>query len=250
MKQIAFCFLLYDKLNHGKTWKKFFEQDDTDSHTIYAHLKKTTKKTQQWIKKHKIKPVKTAYCDVSLVYAWIELLKNALKDKDNKYFVIISGECIPLFQYADVYKKINASKKSRINVVRGTESEIETGLYYADQWCTLNRKQAELLLKLKTTEKGKQFDQEVLDQIGDFCPDEIIPINWFVEHYGKPSSTKFKKEFRNIPTTFTYWDEIHYSPVKFNASSMKKMRKKICKSKAIFGRKFNARAARLLSQSC
>ena len=250
MKKIAFCFLLYDKLNHGEIWENFLDQDNDDTHTVYAHIKKTTSKTQNWLKKHKVKPVSTDYCSVSLVYAWIRLLEKALKDKNNKYFVILSGECIPLFSYYKVYDKITKSKKSRINVEMGTESQEATGLYWADQWCVLNRKHAELLVKLKTTAIGRQFNKNILAQIGDFCPDEIIPINWFVKHYGKPSSSKFNKEIRRIPTTYTYWDGIHYSPKKFNAPQMEKMKKKICKSGAVFGRKFNSKAARELSMTC
>lgn len=250
MKNIAFCFLLYDKLNHGDLWKNFFDQDQNDTHRIYAHIKKTTSKTQNWLKKHKVKPVSTDYCDISLVYAWIRLLETALQDKNNKYFAILSGECIPLFSYNKVYKKITKSQKSRINVEMGTESQSETGLYWADQWCILNRKHAKLLVKLQTTSRGKKFNENILSQVKNFCPDEIVPVNWFVDHYGVPSSKRFNKEIKKIPTTFTYWDGIHYSPKKFNAPQMEKIKKKICQSRAVFGRKFNAKAARELSMTC
>ena len=248
--KIAYCFMLYDALKHGQVWKKFFEQDKSNSHTIYSHIKKTGPKTQPLMRKYKIKPIKTDYCDVSLVYAWILLLQHALKDPKNQYFAILSGECIPLYPYTQVYKKITRSKKSRINVEYDVEPAEETGLYWADQWCILNRRQAELLVKLKTTVKGKKFARSILGQIEDFCSDEMLPINWFVEHYGPPSSKKFRKEIMLVPTTYTYWDGVHTSPKKFNSPQMKKMRKSICSSRAIFGRKFNAKAARELSMTC
>jgi hypothetical protein len=250
VKKIAFCFLLYTKLKHGKVWEDFFSQDLKDTHSIYSHIKTVSDSTQPWIKKHKVKSVKTGYCEVTLVYAWIQLLKEALKDKDNKYFCLLSDECIALFNYKKVYEKIVKSKKSRINPDMEAESYIDTGLYWADQWVILNRKHAELLTELTTTAKGKKYVKETLKQVGDYCPDEIIPINWFSEHYGAVTSSRFKKEFNLIPSTYTYWDGVHRSPVKFTSPKMKQMRKKICTSKAVFGRKFNAKSARLLSMDC
>lgn len=137
-----------------------------------------------------------------------------------------------------------------MNIAYGVESQEKTGLYYADQWCTLNRKQAKLLIKLITTKKGRDFTKYILSKIDDFCADEILPINWFVENYGKPYSSSFKKEIRLISTTYTHWDGIHTSPHKFNAPTMRKMRDEICTNKSLFGRKFNAKAARELAMKC
>lgn len=246
---IAFCFLLYDTVKHPDVWEEFFQDVPTTKHTIYAHIKKISPSTLHWLRKNKIKPVKTDYCDVSLVFAWIQLLKNALKNPKNKYFCILSGECIPLFPFQKVYRKITASKKSRLNVDNSAESYFHTGLYWADQWTILNRKHAKLLVKL-TTKSGKKFVDSILPQIEDYCPDEILPINWFVKHYGKPSSSTFKKEIKIAQTTYTYWDGKHTSPVKFTYPRMIKIKKKICSCGAVFGRKFNSKATRELALKC
>jgi hypothetical protein len=252
--KIAFCFLLYDTVNHRKLWEKFFNQDNYSIHSynIYAHLKQETERTPDWIKENKIRSIKTGWCEESLVHAWIKLLKSALKDKTNKYFAILSGECIPLFTYNQVYKKITSTKKSRINPTKKVESYHETGLYYADQWVILNRKHARLLVNLTTTESGKKFLKELRERVQNYCPDELFPINWFIKHYGKPSSETFRKEFKIGPSTFTFWDETAGKPhpVKFSTPKMKKFRQKICKSSAIFGRKFNSKAARTLAMTC
>jgi hypothetical protein len=178
------------------------------------------------------------------------MLQEALRDRKNDYFAILSGECIPLFPYKQVYSKITRSKKSRINIDAHAEVFYDTGLYYADQWVVLTRREAKLLVKLKTTAKGRSFAKKVTKEAGDYCPDEVVPVNWFVKNYGKPSSKRYKKYIRNVPTTYTYWDGIHYSPRKFNTPNMRRMRAKICKSKAVFGRKFNGKAARELSMTC
>ena len=61
-----------------------------------------------------------------------------------------------------------------------------------------------------------------------------------------------RKEIRDIPATYTYWDpqsdEPH--PEKFTYTKMKRYKRKICKSKAIFGRKFYPKAARKLALTC
>ena len=84
------------------------------------------------------------------------------------------------------------------------------------------------------------------------CPDEIYPVNWLIHKLGRRSSKSFKKEIRDIPATYTYWDpqseEPH--PEKFTYTKMKRYKRKICKSKAIFGRKFYPKAASKLALSC
>ena len=67
-----------------------------------------------------------------------------------------------------------------------------SGLVYADQWCILNREHAKLLIKLKTTEGGKNWIKSIRPNMEDNCPDEIYPVSWFIHHYGRE---QFRKEF-------------------------------------------------------
>ena len=138
----------------------------------------------------------------------------------------------------------------RININSNAESTVETGLKHADQWVILNRKHAKKLVELYTTEEGKEFVKYLRKKIDRFCPDEIYPIEWFINQYGKKSSESFKKEFRIVQTTWTYWDNIHSSPRKLNSPKMTKMKAEICKSDALFARKFNKKAAGELSGTC
>jgi len=255
-KKIAFCFLLYDTHKHSDSWIKFFNSDryPIKNYNIYTHLKEVNSNTPKWVEDHKIKSIKTGWCEENLVFAWIKLLKSALKDPSNKYFAILSGECIPLYDFDTTYKKITSSTKSRININNNTQPAVETGLSYADQWCILNRKHAKLLIKLKESEEGKKFRKELKKIIcvdGDcFCPDELYPVNWFIKKYGNISSSSFKKEIKIVQTTYTKWDGNKPHPIKFNSKTMSKGRKKICGSPAVFARKFNSKAGRELSMSC
>ena len=279
--KIAFCFLLYGTVLHRNIWEDFFSQDKNCTHTIYSHVKKITKNTPQWIRENKARTVKTGWCEENLIFAWVQMLKKAMKNKENKYFALLSGECIPLFTYPQTYKMITRSKKSRVNI--STDVAIDagdvyslTGLLYADQWVILNRKCAQLMIDLKDSAEGKAWRKKTkkmmyLNAQGEpscnykimspsnecgyveaLCPDEIYPVNWLIHKLGRRSSKGFKKEIRDIPATYTYWDpeseEPH--PEKFTYNKMKRYKRKICKSKAIFGRKFYPKAARKLALTC
>jgi hypothetical protein len=255
-KKIAFCFLLYNTVEHKQIWEKFFSGDNypVPSYNIYSHLKKVDEQTPKWIESGKIRSIKTGWCEESLVNAWINMIKAGLKDKSNRYFAILSGSCIPLLNYEDTYNKIFGSSKSRINVDYTAEAYQQTGLYYADQWVILNRKHAKLLVNLKESKEGKEFKKNMKRDMcvegNCFCPDELYPVNWFVHKYGTPSSQKFQKEFKTQQSTFTYWDGKKPHPIKFNNEKLKSFKKKICKSGSIFARKFNNKSAKNISMSC
>lgn len=250
---VAFCFLLYDSVKHGKIWTNFFSQDNypVPSYKIYTHLKTINDKTQNWVKQNKIPSVgKTEWCGESLVWAWIQLLYHSLKDPNNKYFILLSGECIPLFTYAETYKKITASKKSRVNIDYNSESFKKTGIYYADQWVLLTRREAELLLKLRTTKEGREFTLNLRKEMVYSCPDEVYPVNWFIYNYGKPSTKGYSSKIRNIPTTYTSWEKNADSPRIFDKRRVKKTKDDICDSEALFARKFNKLAANCIAMKC
>lgn len=256
--KIAFCFLLYDTVKHRKTWETFFNQDrfPVKSYSIYSHVKKTTQDTPDWIKSKKIKTVPTGWCERNLVTAWINMLREAYKDPKNKYFCLLSGECIPLFTFPELFKRITKSKKSIVNIDYTAEIYKSSKLYYADQWVTLNRHCAKILIDLYDTKEGKKFtkylDKRMCTDVYCSCPDELYPINWFVHKFGKPYTQGFKKHIKVHPSTFTYWDpkSSQPHPIRFSTPKMKKMRKEICESKALFARKFNNKAARELALNC
>lgn len=256
-KKLAFCFLLKEYVKHGKEWSTFFNEDKyfVKSYNIYSHIKEVSDKTQPWLLKNRVSTIKTAWCEESLVKAYIKMLRKAYENNDNKYFILISDECIPLYNYFDTYKKIVRSSKSRVNIDYNAESFVDCGLYYADQWTLLNRYCVKLLLKLYDTDAGKSFLKQIRKDIVQpdgttFCPDEIFPINWFIHKLGKPTSSKFRKYIQVKPMTYTYWDGVHTSPIKFTSTKSEKFKNKFCESGALFVRKTNNKAAREISEKC
>jgi hypothetical protein len=252
-RKVAFCFLLYDKVTHRSSWEKFFNQDKffEKSYSVYAHLKKTTDKTPEWIKSAAVKSVKTDWCDSSLVWAWLVMLREALKDPKNKYFCLLSGECLPLYNFWTTYKKITSSDRARVQLDNEAEVHQVTGLNYASQWCILTRETAKALLELKTTAKGKEFVRKIKSRMCTgpdecFCPDEVYPVNWFVYKYGKEG---FRKRISTQMATYTRWEGDPH-PIKFTSPKMKRFKSEICGSGAVFARKFNEKAGRELAMSC
>ena len=88
MKKIAFCFLIYDVINHEELWYRFFENVDKSKYSIYIHYKDATPLT--YFDNYKLETqIETEYADVSIV-AQNLLLEEARKDGD-QHFIFISN---------------------------------------------------------------------------------------------------------------------------------------------------------------
>lgn len=89
--KIALLFLTLDDINWPIFWDKYVQNKNVN---IYVHPKYPEKVTIPWMKKNIIKNlVKTEWGII--VEAYINLLEEAMKDKENKKFITISESCIP-----------------------------------------------------------------------------------------------------------------------------------------------------------
>lgn len=273
MEKIAFMFLLYDKIQHQKLWEDFFEGDPLrEKHTIYSHPKVINEKTPQWIIDNRVRTVKTGWCSENLLKALCQMLKKALKDPTNKHFAFLSGTCIPLLDFSKTYKKIMSSNKARlyyykVELFEGKED------YYAYQWVILNRKVAKDLVRLfdpkdKVAQKfvrtqRKRFKSHGAKIVENMtfkkskngtwnggCPDELYPIEWFIQLYGKPSSQKFRKYIKKQESTWILWPPHYEHPYIINKNQLKKYKKNMCTSNSIFARKFNKTTANMIGMKC
>ena len=146
--KIAFLFLLTDKLVHSEIWDKFFNNANPNKYTIYSHIKKNTNKIPKYISDFRIKTIPTGRCEESLVTAFLLLVKKALEDPSNKFFILLSGECIPLYTFNKIYKNITQDGRSRISMNELGINDNEN-IQKADQWVILNRKSANVFSKIK-----------------------------------------------------------------------------------------------------
>ncbi len=133
MKKVAFLNLSYNSFNKNDIWKAFFDQGDQNSFNLYIHPKDDSQCvfSDYFIDNR----VETAWGHFSLVEATIELMKSALKDKDNEYFAIISDSHFPLYSLDKVtklieknYNKMTFSTHGAISTKRKSQKVLKHGV--------------------------------------------------------------------------------------------------------------------------
>jgi hypothetical protein len=102
VNKIAFLFLTLDNPNFPNIWNYYFKGNENKIN-IYIHPKYPESVT--WKKKRIIKNLKeTAWGFIVLAY--IELFKEAIKNKDNVKFITISESCIPIKPFNTLYNDL------------------------------------------------------------------------------------------------------------------------------------------------
>jgi hypothetical protein len=249
-KKIAFCFLIYDKINNEELWYNFFKNIDKNKYNIYIHYKEN--KLLKYFESHKIKDIiSTKWCGKSLVEAQNKLLESAIKDSNNQHFIFISNSCIPLKSFDHIYN-IFDTKYSYFNKTNSYTKSFTSNIkaYKSSQWCILNRKHTlkilenndiltEILLHWDKSNPNYYFIRG--------CPDEYTYIS-LLYHLGLEKELILTETLSSDATTFAGWKYMT------NYKNFSKSEKKgqpnnysyICKeeldylikSKSLFGRKF------------
>lgn len=254
-KKIAFCFLIYDKINNLDLWEKFFENVDHDKYNIYIHYKSNNDLGS--FNRYKLSNcIDTKWADKSLVKASNLLFTTAFKKDSNNYkFILLSNSCIPLKSFNYVYDFLTNDSKGHLN-----SFEIDRCGYYCkskfnisyphylakcSQWVILNR----LLV-----ERIASVDDKVIDKwFSDiWAPDEIFYYS-FIKLNKLENEVKITKFASNDATTFIYWNGMDYKYKDPKHESQHKIKTSILKnyniitkeelsylmdSKCLFGRKF------------
>jgi hypothetical protein len=243
MKKIAFCFLIYDIINHEELWNLFFHNVDPNKYTIYIHYKHN--QPLKHFEIYKLKNcINTQYATASIVKAQNLMLEEGMKDANNQHFIFLSNSCIPLTSFTNVYQELNENY-SYFNMSpqsqcfpRCNETLNFTAREYiqkASQWCILNRKHAELLTS--HTEYIRLFDYP------DTIPDEHCYLTSLFFHRLE-NELIITPNLSNDATTFTNWEGMNYkypsdSGLKKYSSISKEELLYLLASKCFFGRKFN-----------
>ena len=112
--KIAFMFLTRNNLTKPELWYEFL-MEGKDKCNIYFHTKEKEKIVQQFVKDNQIKKyVHTKWGTSSVVTASNYLIEEALKDETNKYFVLLSETCVPLYTFTQIYDKLFSTNKSYV----------------------------------------------------------------------------------------------------------------------------------------
>lgn len=259
-KKIAFCFLIYDKINHEDIWYEYFKGINKNKYNIYIHYKEN--KPLKYFDSYKLNNcIPTKWGDISLVKAQNLILKEALRDKDNQHFIWVSGHCIPFksfnhtYDYLDVNKSyfnqfvdidVNLNYKYKNKFVK--KEDIlkyidEKNIKKASMQSILNRKHAQLFVD-NDKNINKWFKNDYLNNV----PDEIVYFT-LLHHYGYRDELVLTDNIAAGSIIMSSWvDMSNYK--KFNNSILSKTSpnnyKHICEeeldyfinSNSLFGRKF------------
>ncbi len=200
-QQIALCFLTYDNLSQPELWKKFIDP----KYNFYIHNKnKFTGEFDQYCIKNR---VETKWGDISLVKATLNLFKEAFITKENKYFILLSDKCIPLYNPDELYKKVNNidtnlitsfnEHRERFDLLTDKNFLNKDQFMKQSQWMLLERKTVQFFIENDYT--------HIYSDI--FAPDE---------HYFINIINKFNISFINRKITNVNWNErsdlIKYRP--------------------------------------
>lgn len=100
--KIAYLFLTIGDINQPEIWTEYFK-NNWHKINIYVHPKNPELVKTKWLKSNIIDnlvPTEWGF----ITHAYYQLLKEALKNKDNMKFVFISESCIPLKTFDIFYK--------------------------------------------------------------------------------------------------------------------------------------------------
>lgn len=138
MSKIAFLLLTYDEHNKYIELENFLK-----SGNIYVHAK-YPKKVNSYLKNYIIKDyVETDWGGIGIVKAEIKLLENAIRNNDNKWFILLSQTCCPLLTYESLKNELNKNN----NIYSFFDYVIKDGIFYkTSQFWILNRQDVETII--------------------------------------------------------------------------------------------------------
>jgi len=282
--KVAIMFLMVRPIKNPVVWDNFFRGYENYCN-IYTHISGNDydKGPSFWpsvlwknrVEAHGIKHTATAWGTISLVVAEGLLYKAALKDRQNKYFCVVSESDIPIWSFPDFYNMLTKKDKSYITIDSGRgDQDIfkecfperfipstnhakrredrdnrKIILRTSHQWKILVRREAKEFVKmcsnktyLNAYDKCFVFDPERL------APDEFSFANWLVLKHGPDY---IKKHVINVETTLVAFSgkAIHAKEFKHLTPTL---RKTVCDDKPygypFFARKFPENAVKLIKE--
>jgi hypothetical protein len=234
MRSIAFMFMIYDKINHESLWKSFFDQDEKKRHNLYIHYKENS--PLEFFESFKLSStVPTKWGHISLVKAQGKLLEQALLDKDNQHFAIVSNSCAPVKKFQYIFDFLDP-EKSYINASSDQEvfprANAATSFLQNDKikkshaWCILNRKHAQIMLD-RESDLVQWFENVEVPE--EFCYRTLLNILDLNDEIVYTHSEPYEG------TTFVQWTSDGLT--NFSVASDETLQKLI-DSRCLFARKF------------
>lgn len=245
MKKIAFCFVIYDIINHEELWNMFFQNVDTTKYNIYIHYK--SNKPLKYFEKYKLNNcIETVYATYTLPLAFNILFREAYKDIDNYKFINLSGACVPFKNFNFIYNKLTmdnfgyfniSDKKQCFPTCNSLLNKIDKQfISKSHSWFILNRLLVEKLC----------FDKDDIlksDYRIVYAAEEYFYYT-FIKILNLENNIIATLNVSNNATTFTNWKGTDYKyPSNYELKNYAYITEDelvyLMNSKCLFGRKFN-----------
>ena len=202
MSQIALCFLTYGNISKPQIWSNYINT----KYNIYLHNKYDF---DGEFSKYCIKnTIETDWGNISLVRASLVLFKEAYKNKNNKYFILLSDKCMPLYNSHELYDIIFKYNNNLVSCYYDNNDRYDTFkdekfihdrryFFKQHQWMCLDRDTVKYFIENDYTENyGDEFD----------IPDEHYFINIII---------KYHIPFINYQITWCDWSNEDWHPKEY-----------------------------------
>ena len=253
MSKLALCFLVTKNIKNLDVFEQWISGYE-HLVNIYAHFSEIGTIDQPILLKNRVHAVPTKWGDISLIYAEAELYKEALKNTDNAFFILLSENCIPVRSFEYTYNRLMSDKKRGILAYRDVGkfypddcepfmSEGSCGklldkfgfydhVYAADQWKALSRSNAKDFMKMLSNVNWIKLFTECIKIVPDsLAPDELFYVNYMNQKYGL--STQFRHgQVTMVDFTGKAVHPINYKQITPKTADL------ICESNSMFARKF------------
>ena len=249
--KIAFCFLIYDIINHEELWNLFFQNVDTNKYTIYIHYK--TNKPLKYLEKYKLDNcIETNWGDITLTHAHRLLFEKAYHEGCDK-IISLSHACIPFKSFDYIYNFLTRDHFGHFNISPQTQCfpRCDSLLNFYDKnviqkssnWFILNRTICELIIN---------YDKQNIDnEYGSIISPEEHYFITFIFNNNLQDQIITTPNLSNDATTFTNWQDMDYKylscgGLKNYSSITKDELLYLMNSKCLFGRKFDCESSNSL----
>lgn len=157
--KLAFMFLTRGPLPHERLWERFFHGHE-GMYSVFVHASEEGHSRKSWVFKGRdIRSKKVGWGKIDMIDAERRLLANALLDKDNEYFLLMSESCIPLWSFDYIYEYFLNSSVSYVDCfhdpgphgvgryLEGMKPEVERADFSKGaQWFAVHRRHALLIV--------------------------------------------------------------------------------------------------------
>ena len=202
MKRIAFLFLTINDINFPDIWTQYFHGHQ-DQINIYCHPKNSENVVTPWLKNNIIPTlVDTGWGYI--VIAYYELMKEAIKNKDNVKFIVISESDVPLLNFNKMYDFVMKDEKtSFIKYMKVKKYDWNDRIKNQENWNKLSIKFVKHYARFCLSQYHVNILMDVKNKkTWEFFSTMHVGDEFFLSILGNV------KHVTDFPITFDNWDRV------------------------------------------